>query len=190
MFLSYVKPILLIVLMPLLLVINFSVLILLFPILACFSMVEGLDFNVLNASSINRHDCITFTVNTERHNIQISALYVSPSTKACFSLFPEVVDSQVLVGDFNAKHKTFGCINSNISGRALKKFTQEYSFLILNSKSPTFYHRSHPYSEILDLVFASKSILDAVLSCEVGPDVNSDHLPVTLKLDLRQKDKL
>ena len=61
-----------------------------------------------NASSINRHDCITFTVNTERHNIQISALYVSPSTKACISLFPEVVDSQVLVGDFNAKHKTFG----------------------------------------------------------------------------------
>ena len=99
---------------------------------------EGLDFNVLNASSINRHDCITFTVNTERHNIQISALYVSPSTKACISLFPEVVDSRVLVGDFNAKHKTFGCINSNISGRALKKFTQEYSFLILNSKSHTF----------------------------------------------------
>ena len=148
---------------------------------------EGLDFNVLNASSINRHDCITFTVNTERHNIQISALYVSPSTKACISLFPEVVDSQVLVGDFNAKHKTFGCINSNNSGRALKKFTQEYSFLILNSKSHTFYHRSYPYSDILDLVFDSKSILDSVLSCEVGPDVNSDHLPVTLKLDLRPK---
>ena len=60
-------------------------------------------------------------------------------------------------------------------------------FLILNSKSPTFYHRSHPYSDILDLVFASKSILDSVLSCEVGPDVNSDHLPVTPKLDLRPK---
>ena len=149
---------------------------------------EGLDFNVLNASSINRHDCITFTVNTERHNIQISALYVSPSTKACISLFPEVVDSQVLVGDFNAKHKTFGCINSNISGRALKKFTQEYSFLILNSKSHTFYHRSYPYSDILDLVFASKSILDFLVKLVL-------MLTVTIflllsNLILGQKDKL
>ena len=146
-------------------------------------VLDGVDFSVVDASSTERHDCITFRVG----GLQLSAFYVSPSSLASVGSLPYVTDSHILVGDFNAKHTTFGCKTSNDSGRALKRFTQDNSLLLINSSAHTFFHRSHDYSEILDLVFVKKSILDLAYSYYVGPDVNSDHLPIIFKLDLRAK---
>ena len=90
----------------------------------------------------------------------------------------------IFLGDFNAKHKSFGCAQPNSSGPVLVQITKELKLLYLNSTEHTYLDsRSKGTSDILDMIFISRSLSSHNISFSVGDDLGSDHLPVQILID-------
>ena len=87
----------------------------------------------------------------------------------------------VLVGDLNARSEDLGCGSSNTNGTVLSSFVEASGSVVLNDPSvPTFHHNSYGFSDCLDWALASPAAA-ASLSCSLGLDVGSDHLPLVLQ---------
>ena len=85
------------------------------------------------------------------------------------------------MGDYNSKHKFFGCKKYNKEGDILFIILEELNLIVTNDGTPT--HYTHTSSDILDLCIVSCSISTKVDTCTVGLDVGSDHMPVHLVIN-------
>ena len=80
-------------------------------------------------------------------------------------------DQVIFLGDFNPKHKQFGCVKQNRSGQTLgNKHMHEDPF--------------HGTSDILDMDFISPCFSSRDLSFSSADDhMSSDHFPIQISLD-------
>ena len=85
------------------------------------------------------------------------------------------------MGDYNSKHKFFGCKKYNKEGDILFNILEELNLIVTNDGTPT--HYTNTSSDILDLCIVSRSIATKVDTCTVGLDVGSDHMPVHLVIN-------
>jgi hypothetical protein len=88
----------------------------------------------------------------------------------------------VLAGDFNSKHRHFGCKTNNTSGEILFHFLECSRAILLNDKHYTFYKNYNCYKEILDLIVCSNSMFSSIKNFQVQYDHghSSDHFPVSI----------
>ena len=67
----------------------------------------------------------------------------------------------IFLGDFNSKHKQFGCVKPNKSGKMLVNTAKDLKLLNVNSLSPNRHTREDPVhgtSDILDMAFLSPGL--------------------------------
>ena len=137
-FLSYVKPTLLIVLMPLLLVINFSVLILLFPILACFSMLKRVSISMFSMRLLLTVMIALLSLSILKDitsKLALSMFLLLRLASVCFLRSW----TQVLVGDFNAKHtKILAVLTLILVAELLRNLLKSTLFLFLTLSHTLF----------------------------------------------------
>ena len=93
----------------------------------------------------------------------------------------------IFVGDFNSKHKQFGCVKPNKSGQTLLNIAKDLKLFYVNQLGPNKHTREDPVhgtSDILDMAFITPSLSSRNISSDVADDhMGSDHFPIQILLD-------
>ena len=91
------------------------------------------------------------------------------------------------LGDFNSKHKQFGCVKPNKSGQMLVNIAKDLKLFYVNQLGPNRHTRDDPFhgrSDILDMAFLSPGLSSRDISFSVADDhMFSDHFPIQISLD-------
>ena len=90
----------------------------------------------------------------------------------------------IFLGDFNSKHKQFGCAKPNKSGQTLVNIATD---LKLSYVEPNRHTREDPVngtSDILDMTFITPGLSSRDISFSVADDhMGSDHFPIQISFD-------
>ena len=93
----------------------------------------------------------------------------------------------IFLGDFNSKHKQFGCVKPNKSGQTLLNIAKDLKLFYVNQLGPNRHTREDPVhgtSDILDMAFITPGISSRDISFSVADDhMGSDHSPIQISLD-------
>ena len=93
----------------------------------------------------------------------------------------------ILLGDFNSKHKQFGCVKPNKSGQTLLNIAKDLKLFYVNRLGPnrhTCEDPVHGTSDILDMAFITPGLNSRDISSSVVDDhMGSDHFPIQILID-------
>ena len=93
----------------------------------------------------------------------------------------------IFLGDFNSKHKQFGCIKPNKSGQTLLNIAKDLKLFYVNQLGPNRQTRETPIhgtSDILDMAFIIPGLSSRDISFSIADDhMGSDHFPIQISLD-------
>ena len=93
----------------------------------------------------------------------------------------------IFLGDFNSKHKQFGCVKPNKSGQTLVNIAKDLKLFYVNQLEPNRHTREDPVhctSDILDMAFITPGLSSRDISFSVADDhMGSDHFPIQISLD-------
>ena len=93
----------------------------------------------------------------------------------------------IFLGDFNSKHKQFGCVKPNKSGHTLVNIAKDLKLFYVNQLEPnrhTCEDPVHGTSDILDMAFITPGLSSRDISFSVADDhMGSDHFPIQISLD-------
>ena len=104
-----------------------------------------------------------------------------------FRMMNALSNQVIFLGDFNSKHKQFGCVKPNKSGQTLVNIAKDLKLFYVNQLEPNRHMRDDPYhgtSDILDMAFLSPGLSSRDISFSVADDhMGSDHFPIQISLD-------
>ena len=93
----------------------------------------------------------------------------------------------IFLGDFNSKHKQFGCAKPNKSCQTLVNIAKDLKLFYVNQLEPNRHTREDPIhgtSDILDMAFITPGLSSRDISFSVADDhMGSDHFPTQITLD-------
>ena len=91
----------------------------------------------------------------------------------------------IFLGDFNLKHKQFGCIEPNKSGQTLVNIAKDLKLFYVYQLGPnrnTHEDPVHGTSNILDMAFITPGLSSRDISFSVADDhMGSDHFPIQIR---------
>ena len=86
----------------------------------------------------------------------------------------------IFLGNFNSKHKQFGCVEPNKSGQTQLNIVKDLKLFYVNQLEPNRHTREDPVhgiSDILDMAFITPGLSSRDISFSVADDhIGSDHL--------------
>ena len=110
----------------------------------------------------------------------------NPSSRL-FRIINALSNEVIFLGDFNSKHKQFGCVKPNKSGQTLADIAKDLKLFYVNQLCPNRHTGEDPFhgtSDILDMAFISPGLSSRDLSFSVADDhISSNHFPVQISLD-------
>ena len=93
----------------------------------------------------------------------------------------------IFLGDFNSKHKQFGCVKPNKSGQTHANIAKDLKLFYVNQLEPnrhTLEDPVHGTSDILDMAFITPVLSSWDISFSDADDhMGSDHFPIQISLD-------
>ena len=93
----------------------------------------------------------------------------------------------IFLGDFNSKHKQFGCVKPNKSGQTLLNIAKDLKLFYVNQLGLNRHTREDPVHgtfDILDMAFITPCLSFRDVSFSVTEDhMDSDHFPIQISLD-------
>ena len=93
----------------------------------------------------------------------------------------------IFFGDFNSKHKQFGCVKPNKSGQTLVNIAKDFKLFYVNQLDPNRHTCDDPFhgkSDILDMAFLSPGLSSRDIYFSVADDqMGSDHFPIQISPD-------
>ena len=93
----------------------------------------------------------------------------------------------IFLGDFNSKHKQFGCVKPNKSGQTLVNIAKDLKLFYVNQLGPKKHTRDDPVhgtSDILDMAFITPGLSSRDISFSVADyHMGSDRFPIQISLD-------
>ena len=93
----------------------------------------------------------------------------------------------IFLGDFNSKHKQFGCVKPNKSGQTLANIAEDLKLFYVNQLEPNSHTRedpAHSTSDIFYMAFITPGLSSRDISFSIAHDhMHSDHLPIQISLD-------
>ncbi|GFY36745.1 probable RNA-directed DNA polymerase from transposon BS [Trichonephila clavipes] len=122
-------------------------------------------------------------------NLNISNMYHPPNQKSLPDNLLDISESNLLVGDLNAKHSSWGSVINNKRGVELHNLMDDSAHLALNDGSPTYSSHSYHTEEALDVSIVSSDIFP-FCKWTVLQDIGSDHLPILVELKWKQLTQL
>ena len=78
-----------------------------------------------------------------------------------FRMINALSNQLIFLGDFNSKHKQFGCVKPNKSGQTLVNIAKDLKLFYVNQLGPNRHMRDdafHGTSNILDMAFLSRGL--------------------------------
>ena len=90
----------------------------------------------------------------------------------------------IFLGDFNSKHKQFGCVKPNKSRQTLVNIAKDLKLFYVKQLVPNRHTHEDPLhgtSDILDMAFLSPALSSRDISFSVADDhMGSDHFPIQI----------
>ena len=133
-------------------------------------------------------DAVAVNVKLAHREITIVSIYLSPSHEIDFdsleTLMGEIKTPCLVLGDFNAHHRAWGCDSTQERGMAVLDFIERHNLVYLNNQSPTYIcsRSGHISYSAIDLSLASAT-LASLFEFRVESDpLFSDHYPIILEL--------
>ena len=129
---------------------------------------ENEHFNV-----ITDNEAVAIEIELQNGDKIILANIYCPNGNLSLRLFRmiNVLPNQVIfLGDFNSKHKQFGCVKPNKSGRTLVNIAKDLKLFYVNQLGPNRHTRDDPVhgtSDILDMAFLSPGLSSRHISFSV-----------------------
>ena len=110
----------------------------------------------------------------------------NPSSRL-FRMINALSDQVIFLGDFNSKHRQFGCVKPNKFGQTLVNIAKDLKLFYVNQLCPNRHTCEDPFhstSDILDMAFIFPGLSSRDLSFSVADDhMGSDHFPIQISLD-------
>ena len=138
---------------------------------------------------ITDNEALAIEIELRNGDRVILATIYRPNGNPCSRLFRmfNVLSNQVIfLGDFNSKHKQFGCVRPNKSGQTLVNIAKDLKLFYVNQLCPDRHTREDPFhgtSDILDMAFISPGLSSRDLSFSDADDhMGSDHFPIQISL--------
>ena len=105
-----------------------------------------------------------------------------------FRMINALSNQVIFLGDFNSKHKQFGCVKPNKSGQTLvSNIAKDLKLFYVNQLEPNRDTRDDPFHgtcDILDMAFLSPGLSSRDISFSVADDhMGSDHFPIQISRD-------
>ena len=104
-----------------------------------------------------------------------------------FRMINALSNQVIFLGDFNSKHKQFGCVKPNKSGQTLVNIAKDLKMFYVNQLGPNRHVGEDPVhdtSDILDMAFLSTGLSSRDISFSVADDhMGSYHFPIQISLD-------
>ena len=104
-----------------------------------------------------------------RDKVILATIYCSngnPSSRL-LRMINVLLNQVIFLGDFNSKHKQFGCVKPNKSGQTLVNIAKDLKLFYVNQHCPNRHMREDPFhgtSDILDMAFISPGLSSQDLS--------------------------
>lgn len=129
------------------------------------------------------HNLIVLEVgNAPPNKLQIATCYSPPLEDLPWDVLDDILrdnPATILLGDFNAKHRSWSESASNSKGFRLAKWIDDNSLQVINKSTPT----STRSVAAIDLIIAPHSLSPG--SVTTLPSVGSDHLPILWTADVQ-----
>ena len=142
-------------------------------------------FNVINGN-----EALAIEIELQNGDKVIFTTIYCPNGNPSLRLFRMIhaLSKQVIfLGDFNSKHKQFGCVKPNKSGQTLVNIAKDLKLFYVNQLEPNRHTREDPVhgtSDILDMAFITPGLSSRDISFSVADDhMGSDHFPIQISLD-------
>ena len=104
-----------------------------------------------------------------------------------FRMINALSNQVIFLGDFNSKHKQFGCVKPNKSGQTLVNIAKDLKLVYVNQLCPDRHTREDPFhgtSDILDMTFISPGPSSRDISFSIADNhMGSDHFPIQISFD-------
>ena len=87
-----------------------------------------------------------------------------------FRMINALSNQVIFLGDFNSKHKQFGCVKPNKSGQTLVNIAKDLKLFYVNQQEPNRHTCDDPFhgtSDILDMPFISPGLSSRDISFSV-----------------------
>ena len=97
----------------------------------------------------NHNDALAVELELQNGNKVILATIYCPNGNPSLRLFRMInaLSNQVIfLGDFNSKHKQFGCVKPNKSGQTLVNIAKDLKLFYVNQLDPNRHMRDDPFS--------------------------------------------
>ncbi|HMG39082.1 MAG TPA: reverse transcriptase domain-containing protein [Nitrososphaeraceae archaeon] len=139
---------------------------------------EGLNFSVLDVAEIPNIEIQGIEIKTLNGYLKIFNSYMTPSCKFkkedIQKIFPQ--KRSLLVGDFNAHSKLWGCSNTDQRGKIIEEILTENNLIVLNTGQSTYItsNQSNSHS-VIDLSISSQDIALNARHNVTNTNMGSDH---------------
>ena len=123
-----------------------------------------------------------------KKKITLCSIYLPPNSDIIDhdldNLITQLPTPCMLLGDFNAHNKLWGCSHNSSRGNIIEDLIGRHDLCYCNDKSPTHIHAATQTPSAIDLTFCHPSLyLD--FNWEVGEDLcGSDHYPYSSTIHL------
>ena len=129
-------------------------------------------------------------INNVQPTVDIFACYRPPHTTPTQKTWNEIFEkvkrskSAILVGDFNAHHKTWNCEKNDTAGDRLLESLNNSNLILHNPNTKTYLQPRSNKKSNLDLIFTSTNIADKA-TVKVDEDTHgSDHFPIFINFQI------
>ena len=133
-------------------------------------------------------DAVAVNVKLANREITLISIYFTPNKEIDFDSFTALLDNFntpcLIMGDFNARHRTWGCNNTTTRGESMLDFIDRHNLVYLNNQTPTYIciRQGQVSYSVLDLTLASPSISSIFTSNVETDPLFSDHYPIRIEL--------
>ena len=133
---------------------------------------------------ITDNEALAIEIQLQNGDKVILATIYCPNGNPSLRLFRMInaLSNQVIfLGDFNSKHKQFGCVKPNKCGQTLVNIAKDLKLFYVTQLGPNRHTREDPVhgtSDILNMAFMTPGLSSRDISFSIADDhMGSDHFP-------------
>ena len=136
---------------------------------------------------INDNEALAIEIELRnREKVTLATIYC-PNRNPSLRMINALSNQAIFLGDFNLKHKHFGCVKPNKSGQTLVNIAKDLMLFYVNQLGQNRHTREDPVHgtpDLLDMAFLSPGLSSRDVSFSVADDhMGSNHFPIQISLD-------
>lgn len=129
-------------------------------------------------------EAIAIQIHQPNHKLTICNMYIPPDKQLNLNEIEHIVNQlpipYIIVGDFNAHSKLWGCNRYNNQGKIIEKLLDRLDMTLLNTGQPTHFSSANKSFSAIDLSICHAKIASKLTWSTLSDLAGSDHFPIII----------